>query len=90
MLTDEQKLVLHMCIQAEKAGRAAAWISRDDLLSGKCTPENAPLFALFRLMYAALAMPKGVLEWSLDGQKFRLSDGALQHIRERAAKRLAS
>ena len=84
MPTDEQKLVLYMCVQAEKAGRAASWISRDELLSGKCTPDGTPTGVLLRLIWAALTLPEGVLEWTADGQSFRLSD----HIRQRTVRRM--
>lgn len=86
-LSDEQKLVLRMCMEAEKAGRDAAWISRDDLLDGKCTPDDAPVIALMRLTWAVLAMPAGILEWSADQRSFRLSDASLGHIRRRAEAR---
>jgi len=70
--TDEQKLILHICREAEKRGRASAWISRDDMLNGKTVPAGVGM----KLVWAALTMPKGILEWSPDEQHFRLSNAA--------------
>lgn len=86
--TDEQKLILHMCMQATKTGYDTAWISRSDICDGHALPTGAPLRARLRLMWAALAMPTGVLEWSVDGQQFRISAAALKKIYENMKRRI--
>jgi hypothetical protein len=72
--TDDQKIVAHLMTEARKAGREHAWISRDDLLNGKLVPVAAGM----RLVFAALTMPTGLLEWSADQQQFRMSE-KLEH-----------
>ena len=67
--TDAQKVVLHIIREALKRGADDAWISRDDMLNGKTVPVHAGM----KLVWAALSMPDGVLEWSADQQKFRAS-----------------
>ncbi len=84
-VTDAQKIVLNLAIEANKAGRDNAWISRDDLLNGKLVPkafqETAGKAIGLKLVFAALTTPKGVFEWTDDEQSFRLSEEALQHIK---------
>lgn len=90
MLTDEQKIILHLCMQAEKRGRDAAWITRAELLEGRYASAGVPARVHLRLMWAALTMPDGVLEWSADQQAFRMSAEAVVHVRKKIAARIAS
>jgi hypothetical protein len=90
-LSDEQKIVLHMCMEAGKAGHDLAWISRDDILAGEGMPAAAKGTAIpLRIMFAALSLPDGVLEWSPDGQRFRMSAEAIAHVREKARRHITA
>lgn len=73
--TDEQRLVLHICRQAEKRGRDAAWITRQSMMDNKTVPQGVGV----RLVMAALLMPAGILEWSEDQQSFRLSEAVSRY-----------
>ena len=72
--SDEQKIVVHLAREATKTDDP--WTSRADLLNGKLCPAPVGM----KLVWAALTMPDGILDWSGDGQKFRLSDAALQAV----------
>jgi hypothetical protein len=74
--TNEQKIIAYLAKEAMKAGPDNAWISRNDLLNGKLCPVNAGM----RLVWAALTMPKGILEWSPDEQMFRLSEATCSKL----------
>ena len=86
MMTDAQKIILHLCMEADKRGRNAAWITRQSMMDGKTVPVPAGV----RLVWAALTMPENVLEWSADGQSFRLTTGAIASISSRRAARHAA
>ena len=71
-LTMEQCIIVHLGIQAKKTGPKNSWISKEDIAEGRCTPKNTRTGVLVRLLWAALTMPDGVLDWR--GSEFKLNE----------------